>query len=177
MKKIIYLSFLILMLTAIATTAAEVNVTIMQDNMVNSYVMEVMESILPHSVVVGIMIMPQLELVGKLGYSLYRYDDNDGDSSSDSVFYPGLGARYTFWDNNKLGVYGVGTYSWVIRSEDDQDGDKEYVLNFGFGAAYKVDENFAVVVETGLQRFGYRNSIQEGSFSTTYTNLGVRLYF
>ena len=124
--------------------------------------------------------MPQLDLVGKMGVSFIHYEEEGDDDEDWMIVVPGLGARYTFWENNNINTYAVGIYSFPIYEDNDERGDyKIGFFDLGFGGACMLNANCALIGEIGVRRNSFDDSYMEekGTSYTIKTSTGIRFYF
>lgn len=108
-----------------------------------------------------------------------QWKDGDSDNIELSIV-PGLGVRYSFWEDKNIDVYTFGIYSFPITR---YNGEPAYfqssALDLGLGGVYKLNQNFALIGETGLQRMQWKNSNwrEEGIEWVSTSSIGLRFYF
>jgi hypothetical protein len=166
MRKVIVLSVLLLFVSTLGAFARNVNITVKNRHY------RVWE--------VGVELAPRLELVGLYSAEGSTSDSNSYDNHSDWYFYPGFGARYTFWEQNSISTYAFGSYVLELERENGKFiGRNRNSLKFGLGGCYELSENFALIGEMNVERdyFYYEYDHETGFDYGTDTNFGLRFKF
>jgi hypothetical protein len=177
MKKTIFLSAMMVLCMALVAAAVEVDFTIKYEFYYDYYDEDEAEYI--PSLEVGVSVMPQLDLVGRMAIHFDHYENYYyGYTDKWMIAVPGLGARYTFLENNKINTYAFGIYSFPIFRYNGEPIDyKMGILDLGFGSAWMLNENCALIGEMGVRRVSYCEYEEKGTSYTTKSSAGIRFYF
>jgi hypothetical protein len=179
MKKTIFLSAMMVLCVALVAAAVEVDFTIKPEveYLYNYGLFDLDDAGYIPSLEVGVSVMPQLDLVGRMAI-WSRYEGDEGDKESWMIVVPGLGARYTFWENNNINTYAFGIYSFpILRYNGEPINFKMGILDLGLGGVCRLNENWALIGETGVRRSSYGYPNWEETFYTTKSSVGIRFYF
>lgn len=174
MKRVVSLSIIMTFCTMLVA-AAEVDFTIKP--MFSDMYYDFDEVGLIPGLEVGVSVMPQVDLVGKI--ALY-YDYKEDYEEAELAIVPGLGARYTFWRNKNIDAYAFGIYSFPILREDGETLDfKMGVFDLGLGGVCRLNQNFALIGETGVRISSFKNTYynSQGTYLVSTTSVGLRFYF
>ena len=175
MKRVVFLSIIMIFCTMLVA-AAEVDFTIKPTFNYGYYDFD--EVGLIPGLEVGVSVMPQLDLVGKIAFYYDHYEE--GYEDTELAIVPGLGARYTFWRNKNIDAYAFGIYSFPIFRQDGEPADfKLRVFDLGLGGVCRLNENFALIGETGVQRTSFKDTYydSQGTYLVSTTSVGLRFYF